>query len=66
MLYGAAAFLLPPMLLLRIVRSVWAKGRHRGELIRSLPLLALFVSAWAAGEIVGYWFGPGDALAQVC
>ena len=38
---------------------------HRAELLRSLPLLALFVCAWAAGETVGYAFGAGDALSRV-
>lgn len=63
--YGCAALLLPGLLWARIVRTVWRKGRHRRELIRSLPLLLLFVMAWGAGEVVGYWFGPGDALPRV-
>jgi hypothetical protein len=63
--YGCAALLLPGLLLGRIVGTVWRKGRHRRELIWSLPLLLLFVIAWGAGEVVGYWFGPGDALARV-
>ncbi|HXI19843.1 MAG TPA: hypothetical protein VNH46_02080, partial [Gemmatimonadales bacterium] len=63
--YGLAALLLPPLLYRRVVATVWGKGRHRRELIRSLPLLALFVSAWGTGELVGYWFGPGDALGRV-
>ncbi len=62
---GLAAFLLPLVLLARVVRTVWSKGRHRKELTLSLPLLALFVTAWGAGEVVGYWFGPGDALSRV-
>ena len=64
--YGFAAFALPPLLFYRTVSRVVSKGRHRGELIRSLPLLALFVSSWAAGEIVGYFAGPGDSLSKVC
>lgn len=63
--FGCAALLLPGLLWARIVRTVWRKGRHRRELIRSLPLLLLFVMAWGAGEVVGYWFGPGDALPRV-
>jgi Glycosyl transferase family 2 len=63
--YGFAAFLLPPLLYRRVVGTVWGKRRHRRELLRSLPLLAMFVSAWGAGELVGYWFGPGDALGRV-
>jgi hypothetical protein len=64
--YGFAAFALPPVLFYRTVSRVVSKGRHRGELIRSLPLLALFVSSWAAGEVVGYFAGPGDSLSKVC
>lgn len=64
--YGFAAFALPPILFVRTVRTIWRKKCHRQELIRSLPLLALFVSGWGWGEVVGAWFGPGDALAKVC
>lgn len=63
---GAKAFLLPPILLARILSRVWASGAHRGELIKSLPLLGAFVCAWAAGEVVGAWAGDGGALARVC
>lgn len=63
---GAARVALPPVLYLRIVRTIWNKGHHRRELLRSLPLLALFAGGWALGELVGFWFGPGKALAQVC
>lgn len=56
---------LPPILFYRIVSRVAAAGGHGAELVRSLPLLALFVCAWAIGEAVGYAAGPGDALARV-
>jgi glycosyltransferase involved in cell wall biosynthesis len=64
--YGAAALALPPLLLFRTVSRVVSKGRHRTELVRSLPLLAVFVVSWALGEMVGYVAGPGDSLAKVC
>jgi hypothetical protein len=64
--YGFAAFALPPLLFVRTVRTIWRKKCHRPELMKSLPLLALFVSGWGWGEVVGAWFGPGDALAKVC
>ncbi len=64
--YGAAALLLPPVLFARIARRVWARPAYRPMLIRSVPLLTLFVSAWAAGEVAGAWLGPGDALSRVC
>jgi hypothetical protein len=63
--YGAAALALPPLLMFRTVARVVAKRRHRAELVRSLPLLAVFVVSWALGEMVGYVAGPGDSLARV-
>jgi hypothetical protein len=63
---GAARVVLPPVLYLRMVRTIWNKGRHRRELLRSLPMLALFALGWALGEMVGFWCGPGTALSQVC
>lgn len=62
---GAASFALPPLLYWRTISRIRAKGRHRAELVRSLPLLALFVVAWAAGEVVGYLAGPGNSLSKV-
>ena len=64
--YGAAALALPPLLMYRTVSRVLSKRRHRAELVRSLPLLAMFVVSWAVGEMVGYVAGPGDSLAKVC
>ena len=65
-LYGCAAFALPPLIYWRVVSQVLKSGRHRAELLRSLPLLALFALSWALGEAVGYWRGDGGALAKVC
>lgn len=64
--YGVAALALPPLLMFRTVSRIVAKRRHRVELVRSLPLLAVFVVSWAFGEMVGYVAGPGDSLARVC
>lgn len=62
---GAASVALPPVLFWRVVSTVWRKGRHRRELLRSLPLLAWFAAVWAAGDVAGCWFGPGTATARV-
>lgn len=64
-LFTAGSFALPPLLFARVVNRVLASHRHRAELVQSLPLLLVFVCAWAAGEAVGYAAGPGDALARV-
>jgi hypothetical protein len=44
---------------------VLAKGRHRALLLRSLPLIAIFVCSWGLGEVVGYWFGAGNSAGRV-
>lgn len=64
-MFAARSVVLPPVLFARIVSRVLVSRRHIRELLLSLPLLAVFVCAWAAGEIVGYAAGPGDALARV-
>jgi hypothetical protein len=63
--YGVAAFLLPPLLLRRIVGNIRRAGRPAGERWRALPLLLFWVLTWTAGEVVGYWFGAGNALERV-
>lgn len=63
---GAAAFALPALLGYRILARTLAGPTPATEVLRATPLLLLFVSAWAAGEVVGYWRGPGNALAEVC
>ncbi|HYN05831.1 MAG TPA: glycosyltransferase [Vicinamibacterales bacterium] len=56
---------LPPVLLFRIVSRVLASSSHRAELARSMPLLGVFVCAWAFGEMVGYVAGPGDTMGRI-
>lgn len=62
---GAASFALPPLLFKRTIDRIKSKGKHGKELRQSLPMLAAFVTSWGLGEVVGYWFGPGDALSKV-
>lgn len=62
---GAAAFALPPLIFYRTVSRIVSKRQHLGHLVRSLPLLSLFVLSWGAGEVVGYWFGAGNSLSKV-
>ncbi len=64
--YGAAAFALPPLLLWRTVSRTLRKEVPRQLVWRTVPLTALFVVAWGAGEVIGYWFGAGDSLRKVC
>ena len=54
--------LIPVLLTARTVGHVWSAGRHRGQLLRSLPRVAAVQSAWAWGEWKSYWARrPGSA-----
>jgi glycosyltransferase involved in cell wall biosynthesis len=59
--YLCASPLLPPVLLLRISRRVFAKKQHLPQFALSLPYILTFMIAWAVGECVGYATGPGDS-----
>ena len=65
LLMGCFAFALPPLVYYRVVRNVLSKGRHKKQLVRSLPLLVPFSLSWGAGEVAGYWFGAGNSLSRV-
>jgi hypothetical protein len=64
MIASAASLILPPILLLRLFQAAMRKGMA-GKMARALPTLCGLVLVWAGGEIWGYVFGPGDALAQL-
>ena len=63
--YAAGTLLLPGLLLGRIMGRAVHKPRYRGIALKALPLLMLFVVAWAAGECIGYLRGPGMAPGKV-
>ncbi len=62
---GAAAFVLPPLLFVRILRALTSKDVPAGRVLATAPFIGLFTIAWGLGEVVGYWGGAGDALARV-
>ncbi len=65
LVYGLAALGLPPVLLCRLGRRALATRRLRSIYLKCLPLIAVFVTSWALGETVGYWFGAGGSMSRV-
>ncbi len=57
--------LMPLLVTWRIAQQVHKKKRYYKEFVLSLPLLAIFMAGYAAGEFVGYLFGPGESLSKV-
>ena len=64
-LYLAYVPFLPFHSIYRIGANVYRKRRHKREFWASLPILALFLLSYAAGEAAGHLAGPGDSLAKV-
>jgi glycosyltransferase involved in cell wall biosynthesis len=58
LVYIALSPAIPLVFLARIARQVLTKARHRTKLMLALPLLLLFLAAWASGELLGYLRGP--------
>ncbi len=56
-LYATLSPVIPLVSLVRIVRQVLTKRRHGKQLLISLPILVLFLLAWASGELSGYMRG---------
>ncbi len=54
---AAASVALPPVLVLRVGRNLFSRGRHRAQFFRCLPHLVLVTGVWMAGEMTGYLTG---------
>jgi Glycosyl transferase family 2 len=65
LIYGFGSMALPAILTLRVTRTALAKKRHLGRFAASVPLIVLFYSVGAVGEMIGYLIGPGDSLSRV-
>jgi hypothetical protein len=62
---SAATLAVPPLLMTRIVSRVVRKKRYGQKLLLATPLLAVFTTVWAFGELVGCLLGPGQSLSKV-
>jgi glycosyltransferase involved in cell wall biosynthesis len=63
--YGVGSALLPPLLLLRGLRTIAGKRRLIGRYLTCLPLIATYFTAGAVGEMTGYFLGGGTSLERV-
>jgi glycosyltransferase involved in cell wall biosynthesis len=62
---SAACVILPVLLMYRILFCGFSKRRFMKELLLSLPLLVVFSTVWAVGEMTGYLFGTGHSLSLI-
>lgn len=65
LLASAIGFALPPLLLSRMVKSIYHKHRLRRQFILAIPYLLFFICIWTIGEIWGTIFGPGKSLSRI-
>jgi hypothetical protein len=50
---------------MRIVRNVRARPGYERAFRRAAPLVLLYTTIWAFGELVGYTFGGGRSILRV-
>jgi glycosyltransferase involved in cell wall biosynthesis len=62
---SAGCVILPVLLLWRILSCGLSKQRYRRQLLMSLPMLFVFTTVWAAGEMTGCLLGVGRSLSLV-
>lgn len=65
LVYGVGSLALPGLLFVRVTRTVLRKRRNLARFALAWPLVALFLTVGAVGEMVGYLFGPGASLEKV-
>jgi len=53
--------LIPAVLFARIMRAVWTKRFPKLRFAAAAPLILVYVTCWAAGEITGYLAGAGNS-----
>lgn len=61
LLFAAGAAVMPPVLIARVARNLFGRGRHRVQFVRALPALTLVTATWMWGEFVGYLTGAPAA-----
>jgi hypothetical protein len=65
LIYGLGSLALPALLTARVARTVLRKRRHLGRFALVSPLVVLFLTVGAVGEMIGYLSGPGASLEKV-
>jgi hypothetical protein len=65
LVYGFGSAALPVLLSLRVARQASSKRVEPGRLLAAAPLIGLFFTVGAFGEMLGYLFGPGTSLSRV-
>ena len=64
-IYGLGSMVLPVLLTARVTRKVMSKRRNVGRFLVVSPLVAIFLTVGAIGEMAGYLIGPGGSLDKV-
>jgi hypothetical protein len=65
LVFGLGSAVLPVLLLVRVGRTVLRKRRNLGWFVLSVPMLVLFFTVGAVGEMLGYLVGGGCSLEKV-
>jgi len=64
LVYGLLALLLPIVKTFRTLRDVHSRKRKELPLFKALPWIIIFQTCWSAGELAGYFAGPGKSIGK--
>lgn len=62
--YLGVSLALPALLVLRVMRDVFSRGKYSARGVIALPWIVVLSVCWAFGEFMGYAAGPGTSLEQ--
>jgi hypothetical protein len=62
--YLGVSLALPALLVLRVMRDVFSRGKYMARAVMALPWIVVLSVCWAFGEFMGYAAGPGTSLEQ--
>jgi glycosyltransferase involved in cell wall biosynthesis len=65
LVFALATPLLVPLLWWRIARNVRARREYGDAFRKAAPLVFVYTTIWAFGELVGYTFGGGKSILRV-
>lgn len=63
-IYAIGSIILPPLLLIRLLRNMRRHQRTVTQIIQTIPFAFLLLIGWSLGELLGYVFGLPDVVAS--
>lgn len=57
LIFAVGTFILPPILLFRVLRHMFRQGRTATQVVSTIPFVLFLLVGWSLGEMLGYLVG---------